>query len=236
MDYETLSRGVQSVPIELRIKSLKGRIQAELNYIKKEISRTQSRPDYDKDERMFILNDRLSYCKEVSEIPINDDKDFEFVEWLFNGGRYRTSEEIEKKSKEFQRRAEEERVAKIKESEEYQKNYNPVAVYIGCFFGLPLIVAFLAMGNNGGLEGYEVGEAILEATLGGAFIWAFGVIPDFIISALITWLYVENHAAKFDVPIDEDVMCAVAGATVAGCTTYYLKTKIDKQKEATKTV
>lgn len=233
MDYETLSRGVQSVPIELRIKSLKGRIQAELDYIKKEINRTQTRTDYDKDERMFILNDRLSYCKEVSEIPINDDKDFEFVEWLFNGGRYRTSEEIEKKSKEFQRRAEEERIKKIRSSPEYLKGYHPFLVFIFTFLGIPFIPCLIL-----GLKELpdEFVDCVTTTFVGTAVALAYGFIPLLIVAGIVTLIYTKFHSDVFDVPMDEEVLGAVAGATITGCATYYFKTKSNEQKAVSNTV
>lgn len=229
------SSGLKEVPIELKIKTLKGKIQSDLKSLQLQGSRLKSREYAGQEEDLFILNQKRDYVEQLTKIEINDAEDYEYAKWLYNSGLYRKEEEIAQKIEELKKKAEQDRINEIKNSPEYQKHYHPFRVFLGWLFGIPYMLGCCTESGADMLDGLDNGdflEAFATSFISMGVVLAYGFIPIIIAASIITYHYCKNYAYRFDVPVDEEVVEAIVGATVAGCTTYYIKSKSNKRKEA----
>lgn len=231
MYNEILYEGIPDIPLDIRIRTLENLIESRIAEIELGILNNNEYPNDYSEAHLFLLEGQLKFCNELKKIKINDEQDLEYVEWLFNDGSFRKEYEIKAKIREFNEKAEQTRIHRVKNSKSYQEGYHPYGVFIATLLITPMIITFFMGASNGGGVGESFSEFLLDLFAGGLLLLSIGIIPILIFAALITLLYCKYHAWSFNVPIDTDVVLAVTTATVASCTMHYLQSK--KKKEST---
>lgn len=152
----------------------------------------------------------------VLSFPINDSYDLDYVKFVFNNGKWRTDEEIKEAKQELIYTKEQ----IIRESDEFQNNYHPIAFALTIFFLFPLIPMFLL--NECNLGGYLV-------CLG------YGFIPIAIVSYLAFLIYECCYSWSHNVSPDKRIMKLGLAALVSGVVAYTIsskayRAKLDKEK------
>jgi hypothetical protein len=223
-DFSNLSvTSTRTIPWELKTKTLVEKIHKKINYLEKQ-KRSLEKDKMEETETYYLCLKNLQACKDTLKINIEDEDDYEFVNWLYNNAHFRTETELKMKIEEVKQKE----ARKIRDSEEYNKNFHPFRTYIKWFFLLPLIGNILVNilfyhDFFGSIQDF------IGIFAGGTPVWMIG-------AAIITYVYIKRHDQKFQVPTDPALVGAIAAATTAGIVTYKVGTRKKQESSVPKEI
>lgn len=186
------------------IANLRTRISNAIQIEKAKAAKYNEPKTVDQEVKKFIAESNVKAFNTLLEIKMEDEIDLNYVRFLFNCGKLRTEEEITVATNE--RNSLKQKV--VKSSPEYLKGYHPELVAIVSFFLTPVIGGLFF---DVAVTGLSCG--IFEFLMFSALLL---MIPLFAPSIIITWLYCESHAAKFNVTVDSSLMVASLASVAVG--------------------
>ena len=203
LSMEPAEEYIDGIPLSIKKNSLENYLTSALQKQKNKLDTLQNSDLPDKEEKIYITKQNIELICELRQINIMDSIDYEFVNYCYNSGYFRTPEQVLMKEAEIKEIRERIRISEVRSSAEYQKHYHPFLFFCAWLFGIPLIIGIWWEGRYG--------------VLCGVFIWAYAFIPLAIISAIATWIYCYCHASKHNVPMDDKEKAAIVGCTAAAC-------------------
>ena len=206
---------IDGIPLSIKKTSLENRLTLALQKQNNTLESLKTKDIPDKEEQIYITKQNIDLISELKQISIQDTLDYEFVNYCYNSGYFRTPEQVLEKEAEIKEIKEKIRISKVRSSEEYNKHYHPFLFYFAWLFCPPLIFGIICEGKWG--------------IVAGIFIYAYAFIPLAIIAAIATWIYCSCHASKHKVPMSDKAAAAIIGYTAMGCTSYYLNSKKSKK-------
>ena len=206
---------INGIPLSIKKKSLENHLTLALHKQNNKLESLKTSDIPDKEEQIYITRQNIELIDELRQIEIRDSIDYEFVNYCYNSGYFRTPEMVLMKEAEINEIREKIRIEKVRSSEEYNKHYHPFLFYFAWLFCPPLIFGIICEGKWG--------------IVAGLFIYAYAFIPLAIIAAIATWIYCSCHASKHNVPMSDKATSAIIGYTTIGCTTYYCNCKKSKK-------
>ena len=216
LSMEPAEEYIDGIPLSIKRNSLENYLTVALEKQKNKLESLRAGNLPDRGEKIYVTKRNIELICKLRQITIMDSIDYEFVNYCYNSGRFRTPEEVQNKEAEIKQIRENIRISNIRKSPEYNKHYHPFLFYCAWFFGLPCIIGIWWEGSWG--------------IIAGVFIWAWAFIPFAIIAAIATWIYCSCHASNHDVPMDDKEALAIIGGTAVGCALHYRDRKrINKQ-------
>lgn len=83
---------------------------------------------------------RLRCFETLLALKINDDEDFEYAKWFYNKGEFRSQDELDEVAIEITRKQRREAINELYDSEEFNKGFHPIALFVVLlFFGLSIL-------------------------------------------------------------------------------------------------
>lgn len=213
----------RTVPWELKTKTLISKIQSKISSLERQKKRLENNSSIETEE-YYLCCQNLKACKDTLKISVEDEDDFDFVNWLYNNANFRTEAELKMKIEEVKQKE----AGKIRNTEEYNKNFHPFRTYIKWFFLLPLIGNVL-VNILFYHEFFGSIQDFLGIFAGGTPVWMVG-------AAVVTYFYIKRHDKKFQVPTDPALIGAIAAATTAGIVTYKIGTRKKQESSLPKEI
>ena len=203
--------GIRKTPIKLKIKSLQNKLKAELESLKGDL-KNKVFDDYDKEELEFNAKEELRFLKDIVKIPMEDEDDYTFVEWLYNDGYYRTQDEMTAQFNEYLGDIQRQRANQIRETSAYKAACHPILFGAIVLAALAYVFGFLIV--------FPV--ALTAILVGGTLLFTkcYMVMMDGIFG--IEQPDGESPGLSYK---------AIAGATVASVAMAYMMNKSSKKSE-----
>lgn len=206
---------VDGIPLRLKIETLENKLTEALSRQKEKIEKLRNSDIPDRSEKIFIAKRNIEEICDLRLFPITSLDEYEYANWCYNAGQFRTAEEIAIKKAEIAEINEQRRIDAVRCSPDFNKHYHPILWFLLWLFGPSIIIGFIWEGNIGFGAGLASGLAI----------FAFTFTPSVIIAAIATWIYCSVYASLHDVP-----MSRFEQEAIIGCTTYaVIKHHYDKK-------
>lgn len=205
---------IDGVPLSYKINTLQNSLSIKLEELKKQLELLRNSERMDRAEQIYITKQHIDLLCSLRVFDIHTLQDYEYVSWCYNGGSFRTPQQIEQYKMELAEFDEMNRIESVRASSAYRKGYHPYLFWLAWFVGLPIALGIWWEGRYGVLMGFAI--------LGYAF------IPVAIIASIATWIYCSIHAAKHNIPMSDFAKEAIIAGTSAGC----IKHHYDKRQVA----
>ena len=171
LNFEPSEEFIDGVPLCLKIETLQNQLSETLDKQKEKLVELQNSNKPDRTEQIFVIKRNINLICELRSVPIISLQDYEYAEWCYNGGKFRTPDEIIEKQNEIAILNEQKRIAEVRSSKSFNKNYHPILWFLAWFLIPPIVLGII-------WEGFQAGIIV------GLFIWAFAFIPFAIIAAI----------------------------------------------------
>lgn len=220
----------------LDIQYFKDAVNEEIDYCKDEIHDEQLNGR--SKTKINVLQAKIKNLENLLSIEINNKYDLDYVVWLFDNGNLRKTYEINEKKKELQSKDYDIYRGDIECSEEYDKGYHPIGLFICTMLFSPLVIGIILSFGGDGTMGYFpfydkaygfdfecLGANILRCYIDCAFML---YIPIWILAIVILAIYVSIHHSKFYITGKEEIKQACIAAAI-GIGTAYIGREVNKK-------